>query len=190
MHQSMEVVRPRLRHVSTQDQDTALQRDALAAAGCERIFEDKASGMKSDRIGLAEALKYLRDGDSFVVWRLDRLGRSMKHLIEVVTDLEARGIGFRSLTENIDTTTPAGRLVFHVFGALAQFERDLIRERTRAGLRAASERGSVAGRRPVITPDKLKKARELVDSGLTVREAAGRIKVGKTALYDALRKKP
>ena len=176
--------------VSTGDQHTALQLDALRKAGCEKLFEDKASGVKTDRPGLAEAVRYARDGDTLTVWKLDRLGRSMNHLIEIVTELESRGVGFRSITENIDTTTPGGRLVFHLFGALAQFERDLIRERTRAGLRAASERGSVPGRRPVITPEKLKKARDLVDSGLTVREAAGRIKVGKTALYEALRKKP
>ena len=115
--------------VSTAEQDTALQTDALRNAGCERVFEDTASGAKADRPGLADALAYLRDGDVLVVWRLDRLGRSLPHLIETVGKLEARGVGFRSLTENIDTTTPGGRLIFHVFGALGQFERDLIRER-------------------------------------------------------------
>jgi len=113
--------------VSTGDQDTALQRDALRKAGCEKVFEDKASGAGSDRPGLAEAVRYVREGDTLTVWKLDRLGRSMKHLIEIITELEARGVAFRSITENIDTTTSGGRLVFHLFGALAQFERDLIR---------------------------------------------------------------
>ena len=122
-----------------------------------------------------------------VVWKLDRLGRSLPHLIEVVRDLEARGVGLRSLTEGIDTTTPGGRLVFHVIGALGQFERDLVRERTRAGLTAAEARGRRGGRRPVVTDEKLRRARGLVAKGLTVREAAMRLKVGKTALYQALR---
>jgi DNA invertase Pin-like site-specific DNA recombinase len=172
--------------VSTAEQDTALQTDALRNAGCERAFEDTASGAKADRPGLADALAYLRDGDVLVVWRLDRLGRSLPHLIETVGKLEARGVGFRSLTENIDTTTPGGRLIFHVFGALGQFERDLIRERTKAGLTAAAARGRKGGRKPVVTADKLQRARELVANGLNVREAAARLKVGKTALYAAL----
>ncbi len=172
--------------VSTAEQDTKLQTDALQAAGCERIFEDTASGAKADRPGLAEALSYLREGDSLAVWRLDRLGRSLPHLIETIAGLEARGIGFRSLTENIDSTTPGGRLVFHVFGALAQFERDLIRERTRAGLAAAAARGRKGGRRPVVTAEKLQRARDHLAAGLNVREAAARLKIGKTALYAAL----
>jgi DNA invertase Pin-like site-specific DNA recombinase len=172
--------------VSTAEQDTALQTDALRKAGCDRVFEDTASGAKADRPGLSDALAYLRDGDVLVVWRLDRLGRSLPHLIETVGKLEARGVGFRSLTESIDTTTPGGRLIFHVFGALGQFERDLIRERTKAGLTAAAARGRKGGRKPVVTADKLQRARELVANGLNVREAATRIKVGKTALYAAL----
>jgi DNA invertase Pin-like site-specific DNA recombinase len=136
---------------------------------------------------LAEALAYVRGGDVLVVWKLDRLGRSLPHLIEVVRDLEARGVGLRSLTEGIDTTTPGGRLVFHVIGALGQFERDLVRERTRAGLTAAEARGRRGGRRPVVTDEKLRRARGLVAKGLTVREAAMRLKVGKAALYQALR---
>jgi DNA invertase Pin-like site-specific DNA recombinase len=127
--------------VSTAEQDTALQTDALRKAGCERVFEDTISGAKADRPGLAAALAYLRDGDVLAVWRLDRLGRSLPHLIETIGALEARGIGFRSLMEAIDTTTSGGRLIFHVFGALGQFERDLIRERTKAGLTAAAARG-------------------------------------------------
>ena len=172
--------------VSTADQDTALQTDVLKKAGCTRIFEDTASGAKSDRPGLAAALAYLRDGDVLVVWRLDRLGRSLPHLIETIATLEAQGVGFRSLTENIDTTTPGGRLVFHVFGALGQFERDLIRERTRAGLMAAAARGRKGGRKRVMTPEKLQRAREYLANGLNVREAAARIKVSKTSLYAAL----
>jgi len=152
-----------------------------------KIFEDCASGVKADRLGLAEAVDYAREGDTLTVWKLDRLGRSMKHLIEIVTELEGKGVGFRSLTENIDTTTPGGRLVFHLFGALAQFERDLIRERTRAGLKAAEDRGRRGGRQPVVSQDKLNKARQLIGTGLNVREAATRVKVGKTSLYAALK---
>jgi DNA invertase Pin-like site-specific DNA recombinase len=173
--------------VSTLDQDPTLQLDALATAGCEKVFEDRASGARADRPGLRWALDYVRDGDVLIVWKLDRLGRSLPHLIETVSALEKRSVGFRSLTEAIDTTTPGGRLVFHLFGALGQFERDLIRERTRAGLAAAEARGRKGGRKPVITAEKLKRAREIIGKGLTVREAAMRLKVGKTALYEALR---
>ena len=137
--------------VSTSEQDLALQKDALKKIGCERIFTDHASGAKTDRPGLNEALSYVRDGDVLVVWKFDRLGRSLPHLIETVTDLNARRIGLRSLTENIDTTTPGGRLIFHVFGALAAFERDLVKERTMAGLVAAAARGRQGGRRSVVT---------------------------------------
>lgn len=172
--------------VSTAEQDTALQTDALNKAGCERIFEDTVSGAKADRPGLAEALAYLRDGDVLAVWRLDRLGRSLPHLIDTIAALEARGVGFRSLTEAIDTTTPGGRLIFHVFGALGQFERDLIRERTKAGLTAAAARGRKGGRKPVVTADKLQRAQDHIANGLNVREAATRLKVSKTALYAAL----
>ena len=173
--------------VSTAEQDTALQTDALRKAGCDKIFEDTASGAKAERPGLAAALAYVREGDTLVVWRLDRLGRSLPHLIETVGALEARGVGFRSLTEAIDTTTSGGRLIFHVFGALGQFERDLIRERTKAGLTAAAARGRKGGRKPVVTAEKLQRAREHLANGLTVREAAARLKVGKTALYAALK---
>jgi DNA invertase Pin-like site-specific DNA recombinase len=172
--------------VSTQDQNPDLQRDALASAGCVRVFEDAASGARAERPGLAEALDYVRDGDVLVVWKLDRLGRSLSHLIETVAGLEAKGVGFRSLTEAIDTTTPGGRLVFHLFGALGEFERDLIRERTRAGLAAAAARGRKGGRKPVATPERIARARAMIARGLTVREAAARLKIGKTALYAAL----
>ncbi|MEM1346249.1 MAG: recombinase family protein [Pseudomonadota bacterium] len=176
--------------VSTQDQSLDLQRDALAAAGCAAIFKDCTSGARTERPGLTEALAYLREGEVLVVWRLDRLGRSLSHLIETVGALEARGIGFRSLTEAIDTTTPSGRLTFHLFAALGQFERDLIRERTRAGLTAAAARGRKGGRKPVVTPEKLARAQDLRAKGLTVREAATRLKISKSALYEALRTKP
>jgi len=171
-------------------QSLSLQLDALAAAGCSKVFEDRASGARADRIGLQAALGYVRDGEVLVVWKLDRLGRSLSHLIETVTELSKRGVGFRSLTEAIDTTTPSGRLIFHIFGALGQFERDLIQERTRAGLAAAAVRGRKGGRKPVITDDKLKRALGMVGKGLTVREIAIRLKVGKTALYKALNAEP
>ena len=172
--------------ISTSEQDMALQFDALATAGCAQVFQDTASGAKADRPGLTAALSYARKGDVLVVWKLDRLGRSLPHLIETVTNLEKRGIGFRSLTEAIDTTTSSGRLIFHIFGALGQFEQDLIRERTRAGLNAAISRGRGGGRKPVMTAEKLRRACALIEHGFTVREAAARIKVGKTALYVAL----
>ena len=164
--------------VSTLEQEMALQLDALRAAGCERIFEDRASGAKTDRSGLAQALAFVREGDVLVTWKLDRLARSLPHLIETVNQLEKSGAGLRSLTEAIDTTTPDGRLIFHVFGALAQFERDLIRERTRAGLAAAAARGRRGGQKLVVTADKLIRAQALIAKGLTVREAASRLKIG------------
>lgn len=172
--------------VSTAEQDTALQTDALRKAGCKRIFEDTVSGTKAERPGLASALEFLRDEDVLVVWRLDRLGRSLPHLIETIGALEARGVGFRSLTEAIDTTTSGGRLIFHVFGALGQFERDLIRDRTKAGLAAAAARGRKGGRKPVVSADKLQRAREHIANWLNVRETAARLKIGKTSLYAAL----
>src|ERR671938_239242 len=150
--------------ISTDEQTLHLQRDALDKAGCERTFTDTISGATAERPGLSQALTFARPGDTLVVWRLDRLGRSLRQLIETVTDLEKRGIGFRSLTESIDTTSPGGRLVFHLFGALAEFERDLIRERTRAGLTAARARGRKGGH-PTVTafrdPKKLAMARQL-----------------------------
>ena len=144
--------------VSTIDQDPALQYDAFILAGCAKIFEDRASGAKTDRAGLLAALGYVRNGDVLVVWKLDRLGRSLPHLIETVTVLEKRGVGFRFITRAIDTTTPGGKLVFHLFGALGQFERYLIQERTRAGLAAAAARGRKDGRKPAVTGEKLERA--------------------------------
>jgi len=136
--------------VSTTEQNLDLQRDALKRAGCERIIEDMASGGKRERPGLERVQETLRHGDVLAVWRLDRLGRSLKHLIELMAELEGQGVGFHSVTESIDTTTPGGKLVFHIFGALAEFERNLIRERTHAGLAAARARGRKGGRRPKL----------------------------------------
>src|SRR5205823_5483664 len=171
--------------VSTGDQDLALQLDALKAAGCERWFSDTASGSLTERPQLTRALEELRDGeDTLVVWRLDRLGRSLRHLIELVGELEHRQLGFRSLTEGIDTTTSSGRLVFHIFGAIAEFERQLIRERTQAGLNAARARGRLGGRRPVMTEQKLAVARELLAGGEhTMQQIAQTVGVGRATLY-------
>jgi DNA invertase Pin-like site-specific DNA recombinase len=149
--------------VSTHEQTLALQQDALTNAGCTKIFTDTASGAKTERKGLEEALTYVRKGDTLVVWRLDRLGRSLPHLIITMTDLEELGIGFKSLTENIDTTTSGGKLIFHIFGALAAFERNLIRERTLAGLAAARARGRKGGRPKALTPEQQRIAQALYD---------------------------
>jgi DNA invertase Pin-like site-specific DNA recombinase len=171
--------------VSTGDQDLSLQLEALTEAGCARCFSDTASGSVRDRPQLQRVLEELRDGeDTLVVWRLDRLGRSLRHLIELVGELEDRELGFRSLTEGIDTTTSAGRLVFHIFGAIAEFERQLIRERTQAGLQAARARGRLGGRRTVITDSKLRVAHELIAGGQhTMQQVADTIGVGRATLY-------
>ena len=147
--------------VSTIEQNLNLQRDALKAAGCGKIIEDKASGSKVKRDGLERVRELLRPGDVLAVWRLDRLGRSLKHLIELMGELEGQGIGFQSTTEAIDTTTPGGKLVFHMFAALAEFERNLIRERTHAGLEAARARGRKGGRKPKLDDKKRAMAVEL-----------------------------
>ena len=170
--------------VSTQDQNPALQLDALKAAGCEKVFTEKASGAQRDRPELAAALSYMRSGDSLVVWKLDRLARSLPQLIETVATLEDQGIGFRSLTEAIDTTTAGGKLVFHIFGALAEFERSVIRERTRAGLKAARDRGRKGGRPPALSAADLAVAMALLrDPAITVDEVATRLKVSPATLY-------
>lgn len=170
--------------VSTQDQTPVLQLDALAEAGCERIFTERASGAQRERPKLAEAIDYMRPGDTLVIWKLDRLARSLRQLIETVEALSARNIGLRSLTEAIDTTTAGGRLVFHVFGALAEFERGVIRERTRAGLDAARARGRVGGRPPAISAEDLAVARALLrDPAITVEQVAGRLGVAPSTLY-------
>ncbi len=171
--------------VSTQEQTLALQQDALTKAGCEKILTDTLSGSKADRPGLTEALEFLRPGDTLVVWRLARLGRSLRHLIDTVTALHERGIGFKSLTEQIDTTTPGGKLIFHVFGALAEFERDLIRERTQAGLRAARARGRVGGRPKVLDdPKKLAMAKQLyADPANAIDDICRTLRISRTTLY-------
>jgi DNA invertase Pin-like site-specific DNA recombinase len=170
--------------ISTGEQELDLQQDALTAAGCLRIFSDTASGALDERPELARLLDHLREGDTLVVWRLDRLGRSLRHLIDTVAMLAERGVGFRSLQESIDTTTPGGRLVFHVFAALAEFERDLIRERTRAGLEAARARGRNGGRPSVMTAEKLRVARELYDAREhTTAQIAAVLGVSRATLY-------
>ncbi|WP_153506033.1 recombinase family protein [Cumulibacter manganitolerans] len=173
--------------ISTGDQHTDLQRDALQQAGCSRTFEDVASGAKTDRPQLAAALDYLRPGDTLCVWRLDRLGRSLPHLIDTVTTLEQRGVAFRSITEAIDTTSAGGRLVFHFFGALASFERELIVERTHAGLAAARARGRVGGRKPKLTGHKRTLALQLYDAKeLTVQDIAASLGVSRATIYRAV----
>src|SRR3954466_13153048 len=157
--------------ISTTDQTLDLQHDALTKAECSKIFTDTASGAQAERKGLAEALAYVRAGDTLVVWKLDRLGRSLKDLITRITELNDHKIGFKSLTENIDTTTSGGKLIFHIFGALAEFERDIIRERTNAGLEAARTRGKLGGRPPALSPEKIKFARRLyADKSTSVAE--------------------
>lgn len=174
--------------VSTFDQTTALQLDALRDAGVARVFQEHASGTRTDRPELAAALDYLRPGDTLVVWRLDRLGRSLKHLIETVSALEERGIAFRSVHENIDTTTPAGRLVFHIFGALAEFERALIVDRTQAGLAAARERGAKPGRKPSLSPEQVDMVNALHAGGQhTVTAIADAVGASRATVYRALR---
>src|SRR5690349_18886408 len=170
--------------VSTQDQRPELQLDALAAAGCERIYTEKASGAQRDRPELEAALDFVREGDTLVVWRMDRLARSIRQLIETVEELERRKVGLRSLTEAIDTTTSGGRLVFHIFAALAEFERSVIRERTTAGLEAARARGRKGGRPRALGAGDLAAARALLrDPGITVEEVARRLRVGAATLY-------
>jgi DNA invertase Pin-like site-specific DNA recombinase len=170
--------------VSTQDQNPTLQLDALKQAGCERIFTEKASGTQRDRPALKAALDYIRPGDTLVVWKLDRLARSLRQLIETVATLNARQIGLRSLTEAIDTTTPGGTLIFHMFGALAEFERSVIRERTRAGLASARARGKLGGRPPAWNEADIAAAKALLrDSNITVEQAAKRLGVAPSTLY-------
>ena len=170
--------------VSTHDQTLNLQRDALEKAGCNRTFTDTASGAKAARKGLEQALNYVRKGDTLVVWRLDRLGRSLPHLISTMTDLEERGIGFKSLTENIDTTTSGGKLIFHIFGALAEFERNLIRERTQAGLTAARARGKRGGRPNNLTARQRTIAQSLYDDPKnSIAEICRTLKISKATLY-------
>jgi DNA invertase Pin-like site-specific DNA recombinase len=170
--------------VSTEDQTTELQIQALEAAGCERIFQETASGAKVDREELLEALKFARLGDCIVVWKLDRLARSLAQLIDVFATLENRGIGLASVTESIDTTTPGGRLIFHIFGALAEFERAIIRERTKAGLAAARRRGRLGGRPKALKESDIQVAKALLkDPLITAGEVAERLSISLSTLY-------
>jgi len=177
--------------VSTQDQTLALQQDALKTIGCDHIFTDTASGAKTDRPGLDEALRFVRAGDTLVVWRLDRLGRSLKHLIDTISRLNERGIGFKSIQENIDTTTSGGKLVFHLFGALAEFERDLIRERTRAGLEAARARGRRGGPPKRLTPKQVAQLQSLHNANTSpVSDLLHTFRISRATLYRYLATRP
>lgn len=170
--------------VSTDDQNPTLQLDALRAGGAERVWTERASGLRDDRPELAALLDYARRGDVLVVWRLDRLGRSVRHLVDVLADLDRRGIEFRSLTEGLDTTTPGGRLVFHVFAAVAEFEASLTASRTRAGLAAARARGRYGGRPTVMTPARARVADDLLARpGASVAEVARALGVSRATIY-------
>lgn len=173
--------------VSTHEQTLALQQDALTKAACSRVFTDTASGAKADRPGLEEALDFARTGDTLVVWKLDRLGRSLPHLLETVAGLQERGVGFKSLTEQIDTTTSGGKLIFHVFAALAEFERDVIRERTQAGLAAARARGRKGGRPAAAALSDAKKvalAQRLYDDTTnSIDDICKTLRVSRSTLY-------
>lgn len=178
--------------VSTTEQDESLQVDALRAAGCEQLFTDKVSGAKTERRGLEKALAYLRPSDTLVVWKLDRAGRSLKHLIELLNALQARGVEFLSLTEKIDTATPGGKLIFHMMGALAEFERDLIRERTQAGLAAARARGRKGGRpRKLKTDVKVSLAKRMfANKEMGIPEICEALGISRATLYRYVQERP
>ncbi|MDP3266299.1 MAG: recombinase family protein [Sulfuricurvum sp.] len=169
-------------------QSTDLQRDALISVGIDErnIFEDKASGAKDDRVGLVQVLEYVKSGDTLVVWKLDRLGRSLQHLIEIVNKLKAKGVGFKSLTEGMDTSIPSGELLFHVFGALAQFERSLIKERVNAGLAAAKKRGRIGGRPRAIPQEKMEAIVEALNNGMSKAAVCRTFEVKRSTLIDTL----
>ena len=169
--------------VSTQDQNLELQIQALRLAGCERIYEDKVSGTRAERPGLTQALEMLRPDDSLVVWKLDRLGRSVKHLVDLVNGLHEKGIHFKSVTDNIDTSTPSGRFFFHVMASLAEMERDLMVERTKAGLEVARQLGRTGGRKRVMTDSKLDIAKTLLANGIPSKEVASSLGVSVPTLY-------
>lgn len=170
--------------VSTQSQNLELQHDALRATGCTNIFEETFTGSTTDRPQLKAALDFLRPGDTLVIWKLDRLARSLRQLIDTVEDLGTRKVGLRSITESVDTTTSGGKLVFHMFGALAEFERGIIRERTMAGLQAAKSRGRSGGRPSVMTPERLAAAQALIKDGkLTIVEVAQQLGISDGTLY-------
>ena len=173
--------------VSTQDQNLELQLDALIAAGCEQTFQEKITGKKKERPELNICLKTLRAGDVLVVWKLDRLARSLKDLVEIISELESKGVGFKSITESIDTTSPSGKLIFHIFGALAEFEHSLIRERTLEGLKAARARGRKGGRKPAMTGQDVKKAAAMLkDPMITKTEVAEHFGVSRLTLNKSL----
>ncbi|EII2806781.1 recombinase family protein [Salmonella enterica subsp. enterica serovar Java] len=169
--------------VSTSDQNTDLQRDALIRADCEQIFGDKMSGTKASRPGLKRALKCLQTGDTLVVWKLDRLGRSVKNLVALISELHERGIHFQSLTDSIDTSTPMGRFFFHVMSALAEMERELIVERTNAGLAVARARGRIGGRRPALQPEQIAQIGRLIKNGYTRKELSIIYDVSLSTIY-------
>lgn len=174
--------------VSTNDQNPNSQRDALKAAGCDHVVTEKISGASAKRPKFEKLLRSLDTGDVLTVWRLDRVGRSLPHLLDVVGDLKARRVGFQSLNETIDTTTANGELIFHLFAALTQFERSLIVERTQAGLVAAKKRGVRLGRPPALSKAQIKHARKLIESGEQPTAVAGSLGVNRSALYRALRR--
>src|SRR2546423_8859004 len=170
--------------VSKNEQNLDLQIDALKAAGCEKIFHDKITSLKEERKGLDEALAFLRPGDVLVVWKLDRLGRTLRHLIDLIAMFNQKGIGFKSLKETIDTTTSTGKLIFHIFAALAEFERDIIHERTRAGLVAARSRGRIGGRPKTLTPKQIAQLQALyADKTNNIRDICNTFHISRTTLY-------
>ncbi len=169
--------------VSTQDQNLELQQEALTKAGCQKVFEDKVSSTRADRPGLAKAMEMLREGDALVVWKLDRLGRSVKQLVDLVGELHKQGVQFKSLTDAIDTGTPSGRFFFHAMASLAEMERDLIVERTRAGLDVARQLGRRGVRKPKMTDSKIKSAKKLLASGVPPKDVAKNLGVSVPTLY-------
>ena len=186
-----EAAEPRLvgyARVSTDEQTTRLQRDALKAAGCQRIFQDKLGGALRSRPQMDRALADLRAGDTLVVWKLDRLGRSLRNLLEIAETLHERDVALRSLTEHIDTATAAGKMLYSVLGAVAQFERDVLRERTVAGIRAAQARGEHVGRPFVLTASQVREARKMLDRGENASHVARIMRVGRSTLYRATNK--
>ena len=169
--------------VSTQDQDLDLQTEALTKAGCKRIFNDKISGSRAERPGLTKALEMLREGDTLIVWKLDRLGRSVKNLVDLVGELHKQGIQFKSLTDAIDTGTPSGRFFFHVMASLAEMERELTVERTRAGLEVARQLGRKGGRKRQMTDSKIESAKKLLASGIPPRDVATYLGISVPTLF-------